>query len=42
MKLKFSMKFEIKRLGHDCSKNVVEPYSNLRDLDILDVYLAQN
>jgi hypothetical protein len=42
VKVRSSMKFTIKWLGYDSSKNTVEPYSNLRDLDILHDYLTHN
>jgi hypothetical protein len=39
--LKSTMEFEIKWLGYNSSHNSWEPYSNLRDLDILHDYLSQ-
>lgn len=39
--LKSTMEFQIKWLGYNDSHNSWEPYSNLRDLDILHDYLSQ-
>ena len=39
--LKSTMEFKIKWLGYNDSHNSWEPYSNLRDLDILHDYLSQ-
>ena len=40
--LKFTMKFRIKWLTYDDSRNSWEPYSNLLDVDILHDYLSRH
>lgn len=42
LNLKTTIQFHIKWLGYDESHNSWEPYSNLRDLDILHDYLIQH
>ena len=40
--LKSTMEFEIKWLNHDDSWNTWEPYSNLRDVNVLHDYLSRH
>ena len=42
LKLKSTIEFHIKWLGYPEVENSWEPYSNLRDLDILHDYLKQH